>query len=295
MFVIAGITGNTGAAAADALLASGHKVRALVRDRSRAGAWAARGVELIQGDAADKGSLERAFAGADGAYMLVPPPPMHPDPISTYEAVARATREAAEASGLPKLVFLSSEAAHLPAGTGPIRGLHLAEAILAGAAPRLTFLRACFFQENWRAVLGVAAERGVMPTMLAEPGAKRPMVAAADIGRAVADLLASPGAPALVELAGPEDYSANDAAEAMGSALARPVAPVQPPREAWVGVLTDAGLGAPYAELIAEMYDGINSRHVRFSGDGEQRRGRLALGQTVAGWVQAGVGSAVGS
>jgi uncharacterized protein YbjT (DUF2867 family) len=292
MFLITGITGNTGSSAAEALLASGRKVRALVRDRSRAGAWAGRGVELVGGDATDRASLTRAMQGAEGAYLLVPPHPLHPDPISFYEAVAEAAREAAVAAGLAKLVFLSSEAAHLPSGTGPIRGLHRAEAILSGAVPSLTFLRACFFQENWRAVIGLAAEQGIIPTMLANPDAKRPMVATADIGRTAAHLLTSSDAPPVVELGGPELYSANDAAAAMSAALGRAVTPVQPPREAWTGILTQAGLGPRYAELLAEMYEGINSGHVHFSGRGIQQRGHATLSETVQGWVKAGVARA---
>ncbi len=287
MFVVAGITGQTGAAAAAALLEGGHAVRALVRQPAKAASWAARGVEVVEGDAADAESLARAFAGARGAYMLAPPVPQHPDPIAAYAAIAEATREAARRTGLERLVFLSSEGAHLPSGTGPIAGLHRAEAILAGAAPHLTYLRATYFQENWQAVFGLAAAQGVMPTMLSPVDRKRAMVATADIGRAAAALLAQEAPPAIVELAGPEDYSAQDAAAAMSAALGRPVAPVQPPREAWAGILTDAGLGQAYAELLAEMYDGINSGHVRFSGQGEARRGTQSLRQTMEGWTKA--------
>jgi len=287
MFVIAGITGQTGGAAATALLEAGHRVRAIVRDRSRAAAWAARGVELVAGDAADAASLAATFSGVAGAYMLAPPQPTHPDPLASYAAVARATREAARRAGLGRLVFLSSEGAHLPAGTGAIRGLHAAEDILKGAAPRLTFLRATYFQENWLPAFGLAAAQGVMPTMLDPLDAKRGMVATADIGRRAAALLTEPEPPAIVELTGPEDYSSNDVAAAMSDVLGRPVAPVQPPREAWVGILTQAGLGQAYAELIAEMYDGINSGHVRFEGVPDQRRGATGLRRTISGWARA--------
>uniref|UniRef100_UPI001F19403C NmrA family protein n=1 Tax=Falsiroseomonas oryziterrae TaxID=2911368 RepID=UPI001F19403C len=208
----------------------------------------------------------------------------HPDPVAYYAEVATAAREAARAAGLGRLVLLSSEGAHLAAGTGPILGLHRAEAVLADAAPHVTRLRPSYFQENWRSVFGIAAAQGILPTMLAALDARRPMVATADIGRVAAELLADPSAPALVELAGPAEYSARDAAAAMAKALGRDVVPVQPPRAAWEGILREAGLGDAYARLIAEMYDGINSGHIRFSGAGEQRRGRVTLEETVAAW-----------
>ena len=283
MFVVAGITGNTGAAAARALLEAGQPVRAIVRDPGRVRGWD--DVDLVQADTDDANSLARAFAGARGAYMLVPPKLQHPEPVASYETVARAVREAAQAAGLERLVFLSSESAHLPGGNGPIAGLHRAEAILAGVVPHLTFLRASFFHENWQAVFPLAREQGIMPTMLADLERARPMVATEDIGRTAAALLLSPAPPAVVELGGPRDYSARDAAAAMGAVLGREVAPVQPPREAWVSILEGAGLGAAYARLVAEMYDGINSGHVTFEGVADQRRGARTLQETFAGWT----------
>lgn len=284
MFVILGITGQTGAAAADALLAAGAPVRALVRDADKAKAWAARGVEIVTGDAGKAADLTRAFTGAKGAYVLAPPLPAHPDPVASYVAIAEAVREAVQRSGLPHLVFLSSEGAHLPSGTGPILGLHRAENILRGAAPRVTFLRASYFQENWRNVHALAVAEGILPTMLVPADRKRDMVATVDIGREAARLLLDPNPPAIVELGGPDLVSAEDAAAAMARVLGKPVQVVSPPREAWVSILTGAGLGPAYAGLLAEMYDGINSGHVRFSGDGEARRGAATLDETFATW-----------
>jgi uncharacterized protein YbjT (DUF2867 family) len=287
MFVVTGITGQTGSAAALALLRAGQRVRAIVRDKARAALWTARGVELVEADAADTNSLAGAFQGAEGAYMLVPPDLTHPEPLAHYEAVARAIGEAASRVRLPRLVFLSSEGAHLASGTGPIVGAHRAEGILAGVAPRTTFLRPSFFQENWRAVFDLAGREGIMPTMLSDLDATRPMVATADIGRVAAELLMAERPPSLVELGGPVPSSARDAAAAMSAALGRGVVPVQPPREAWVGILTGAGLREPYAHLIVEMYEGINTGHVRFSGEGRQERGRIALAETIGGWTRA--------
>lgn len=284
MYVITGISGNTGSAAATALLAGGHRVRALVRDVSRATAWRDRGVELVEGDVTNADSLARAYDGADGAYALAPAEPHDSDPLDFYRVVADAVRRGAASAGLERLVFLSSEGAHLTQGTGPILGAHYAEAILAGAVPRTTFLRPSFFQENWRPVFGLAREQGIMPSMMQPLDLARAQVATADIGEEVATLLTEPEPPAIVELAGPVAYSADDAATAMAHALGREVKAVPVPREAWEETLTGAGLGQSYASLLCEMYDGINAGHVRFSSEGETRRGRRTLDETVQGW-----------
>jgi uncharacterized protein YbjT (DUF2867 family) len=282
MYVIAGITGNTGAAAAAALLARGKPVRAIVRDERRAAAWAARGVELRHADLTDAESLAQTFEGAAGAYLFAPPLSEDGEHAALYVAIARAVRTAALRARLPRLVFLSSEGAHIPAGTGVIRSLHLAERELAGAAPRLTFLRATYFQDNWRSVLPVAAAEGILPTMLGE--GKRAMVAAADIGRTAASLLLEESPPAVVNLAGPEDYAPHDVAAAIGAALGREVATVRPPRESWEAALEAAGLRPGDAALMAEMYDAIDAGLVRFEPRGETRRGKVTIAETVASW-----------
>ena len=286
MYVISGISGNTGSAAAHALLEAGHEVRGIVRDPARAAALREPGVTLVRGDMGDAESLVAAFSGAEGAYVLVPPNPAHADPLTYYQQVATAVREAATATGLARLVFLSSEGAHLAAGTGPILGAHLAEEILADAAPVTTFLRPSFFQENWRPVFALAASQGIMPSMLLPLDATRTQVATVDIGRTAAALLTETVPPEIVELAGPEECSADDAAALMADVLGRDVSAVAVPRDAWETTLTGAGLGQPYAALICEMYDAINGGVIGFSGEGDSRRGSTTLAETIRSWTR---------
>ena len=69
MFVIAGITGHVGGAAARHLLAESKQVRTLLRTPEKAKAFADQGVEVQQGDLNDAGALARALAGVDGAFL----------------------------------------------------------------------------------------------------------------------------------------------------------------------------------------------------------------------------------
>jgi hypothetical protein len=43
-------------------------------------------------------------------------------------------------------------------------------------------------------------------------------------------------------------------------------------------------MGQAYAELLTEMYDGLNSGHIRFQSVPDQRRGITDLAETVASW-----------
>lgn len=284
MYFVAGLTGNTGAAAAETLLAGGHKVRALVRDARKAQGFANRGVELVEGHLDDAGALATALRGVRAAYLMVPPNVGADDPVGEYAASAAAYRKAARAAGLKRLVVLSSEAAQHNSGNGPIRGSHIVETVLAGAVDSVTFLRASFFQENWQSVFGLAQTQGVMPTFFADLDKKRSMIATKDIGRVAAEMLLEEKGPDVAELGSRELYSARDAADAMAKVLGRPVTPVQPPRDQWTGILQGAGLSPAMAHLIAEMNDGINSGRVSFAGEGRQVKGRIALADTIASW-----------
>lgn len=73
MFAIMGVTGQVGGAVANKLLADGAKLRAIVRDPSKAVVWAECGCELALADINDAISLSRAIEGTDGAFVMLPP------------------------------------------------------------------------------------------------------------------------------------------------------------------------------------------------------------------------------
>src|SRR5579872_3482166 len=74
MYVIAGVSGNTGSVAANTLLSEGYAVRVLVRDPAKGDPWKAKGAEVAVADLyGDEGALARAFSGAKGVYVLLPP------------------------------------------------------------------------------------------------------------------------------------------------------------------------------------------------------------------------------
>ena len=73
MFVIAGVTGNTGAVVAEKLLAQKKAVRVLVRDEAKGAPWKAKGAEIAVAALDDAKALTEALKGAEGAYFLSPP------------------------------------------------------------------------------------------------------------------------------------------------------------------------------------------------------------------------------
>jgi uncharacterized protein YbjT (DUF2867 family) len=103
MIVLMGAGGNTGRVAAEALLARGEKVRVIGRDAGKLAALKARGAEVAVGDAADAAFLERAFAGADAAYTLIPPAIGLPDFPAYQDRIGEATTAALRKAGVRRV------------------------------------------------------------------------------------------------------------------------------------------------------------------------------------------------
>ena len=265
MFVVAGVSGRTGRIAASTLLARGEPVRVLVRDAAKGQEWKDRGAEVAVAELDDVPALTRALRGAEGAYVLLPPQPTSTDSRDDNAKRTEGLVAAIEESGVAHVVFLSSVAAHLPSGTGPIISPHDAEIALRQVKADVTFIRAAYFMENLAMSLH-ALEQGAFPTFL---DADHPiaMVATADIGKLAADaLLAGGRGKSVIELAGPRDYTPRDVAKALSEIVGKPVTVQVGPIDAMPQALAGAGLNAHWAALYQEMTHGLNTGHVTWEG-----------------------------
>lgn len=283
MYAITGVSGHTGAVAAIALLAQGKDVRVTVRDAAKGAEWKAKGAEVAIADVDDEASLARAFAGTEGAFVLLPPLLASPTPLEDHARRAENITAAALAAKVPHLVLLSSVGAHLPSGTGPIASMGYAERAFAAAQIPFTAVRAAYFQENWGTSLGALA-RNILPTFM--PKAQRfPQVATADIGRAVAAaLVEGPHGPrTIIELSGPREYAAEDAAAAVSSVLGKTIVAVDVSLDALVPTFTSMGVSAPVAELFLEMYTSLANGHIVAERGHRSVRGSVELAETIEG------------
>jgi uncharacterized protein YbjT (DUF2867 family) len=283
MYAITGVTGHTGSVVAKTLLASGKKVRVVVRDAKKGEEWKAQGAEVAVADLLDSVALTRAFAGTEGAYVLLPPNPTAKDPLAEMATLTASIASAVHASGIPHVVLLSSIGAQHADGTGPIRALHHAELALEETGAGFTAVRAAYFQDNWGASLGTLESGTVysfVPTALAFP-----QVATPDIGRAAAAALVE-GAPRgearVIELSGPRDVSGDDVARALTSITGKPVSVAAAPLDAVVPTFTGFGMSMGVAELYREMYEGVLNGRVAFEGGSTRAlRGKVGIEETL--------------
>ena len=284
MYVVAGATGQTGRAVADALLEGGHGVTVVARDEGKASGWKAKGARIAVADLGDEAALARALSGAAGAYLLIPPDYAASDYLADRRRLARSIGRAVSSSGVPHVVLLSSTGAQHAEGTGMILAPRAGEESIVPAARSVTVLRAAYFLENWAPVLGPARNDGVLPSFLTIDR-KLPMVATKDIGRVAAEALLHPGnGKRVIELAGPEDESPDDLARILSSVLGRDVRAEQAPLAAVVPAFLGFGMAEGPARLSEEMFAAINEGRAGFEGKGaELRRGSTGAAEVFRG------------
>lgn len=261
-YAVLGVTGNTGKVVAQTLLDQGHAVRVVVRDRSKAVAFEARGAETAVAELLDVRALTQAFRGVGGVYALIPPS-FAPEFTAHQHAAADALREAAREAELPHLVLLSSVGAQHPSGNGPIAGLHYAEQHLSNLqTTRFSFLRAAYFMENFSTSLGML-DSGILPAFF-PANFELDMVATRDIGTAAA-LLLQQGTPRnqIVDITGQRRSFAH-AAEILSRILGKTITVSEAPLDAVVPTFKSLGMPDELAGLYREMFEGVLSRHIAF-------------------------------
>lgn len=279
MFVVLGVTGQTGKVVAETLLDRKQPVRVVVRSAEQGAVWRTKGAEVAVASLDDVPAMTRAVQGAAGLYLLVPPNYGASAWIEEQRKRVDQAVEALKAGGVAHVVFLSSVGAQIPEGTGPIRAVRYGEQQLRVVARHLTVLRPCYFMENWAAGLGMAREQGVLPTFI-PPQAKAPMISTGDIGRVAAERLMAGGSEqVIVELAGPEEYSPEQVAMEFGRILERQVAAQAAPLSAVVPTMTAFGFSDEAAGLFEEMYASFSKGTIGYEFPSTVVRGTISLAE----------------
>ncbi|MDF6045827.1 NmrA/HSCARG family protein [Streptomyces sp. JH14] len=203
--LVIGATGRQGGATARALLASGIKVRALVRDPAtdRAKAVETLGAELVTGDLDNRDSLTRAAAGARAVFSVQMP---DVNGRSFEGELEQATNliEGARAAGVPQFVHTSVSGAgqHTSWVKDDWAWMEPYYATKAGIQDRVreagfahwTLIKPGFFMENFLPDAEIMFPRGVEGGLvsLLKPATRLSLVAVEDIGKAVAAAVAAP-------------------------------------------------------------------------------------------------------
>jgi uncharacterized protein YbjT (DUF2867 family) len=284
MFAVTGITGKVGAAVARSLLSADQPVRAVIRARSNASAWAQLGCDIAVADLSDPQALAAAFEGTEGVFVLLPPI-FDPAPdFAEATGFINTLCTALTRAKCPRVVALSTIGADAPQ-PNLLKALGQMEAAFANLPMPVTFLRAAWFMEN--AAWDVAsAKNGIIPTYLQPLDRAVPMVSTDDIGRVAAALLQERWeGKRVVELEGPQRVSPNALAAAFGKVLGAPVRAEVVPRDQWEPIFRAQGMKNPTPRM--QMLDGFNAGWIDFADRGAHaRKGSIGIDQAIATLIQ---------
>jgi uncharacterized protein YbjT (DUF2867 family) len=288
MYVVIGATGHTGNIVAERLLAKGEKVRVVGRDGRKLEALKQRGAEEFVGDVTDANAMTRAFAGADAAYLMVPPNMSSPNVRAYQERANDALAGAVEKNRVRHAVMLSSIGADKAEKTGPVLGLHTLEQRLeAIGGLNVVFVRAAYFMENLLPQVGVIQALGSLGGPLRADLAL-PMIATSDIGAAAAEILARREFQGKQrrELLGARDITYTQAAKVVGAGIGRPELGYQQlPAAQLRPALTQMGMSPNMADLLLEMSEALNSGYMRALEPRSAQNTTLTMIETFVGEV----------
>jgi uncharacterized protein YbjT (DUF2867 family) len=266
MYVITGATGNTGRRIAEALLASGNKVRAVSRSAASLQPLVELGAEPFVGSLDDAEATKRAFEGARAAYAMIPPNYTAESFRAYQNQVADSMARAIDSSGVAYVVSLSSLGADHADGVGPICGLHdLEQRLNAVENAHVLHLRPAFFMENFLFQIEIIQKTGAAGSPLQE-NVRMPMIALRDISAVAAERLKKLdfSGKSCQELLGQRDLALPEAISILGRAIGREnLAYVRFEYEDFGRGMRNAGFSADAAVSMIELYRALNDGLVK--------------------------------
>jgi len=258
MTVVTTPTGNVGSRTAQALLESGQDVRVVARDPSRLSEAVREGAEVVVGGHGDAGVLERAFAGADDVFWLVPPLFTTPDVVGYYTDFARAAAGAITACGVRRVVAVTSLgrrwAQEREVDAGNLSAAFAMDEVLEATGVAYRGLSMPFFMDNLLSQVPAITGAGIisLPNTADRPLAT---VATADIATAATALLLDRtwSGQEAVPVVGPDDLSPAAMTQVVAEVLHRPLTFAPSALEDYEATMTGYGASQGFAHALVEM------------------------------------------
>lgn len=257
MIVVTTPTGQIGSKVVDSLLADRRAVRVIARQPDRLPAEIRGRVEVVSGSSDDEAVLNRALAGAECLFHVVPPLFGAPNVTEYYLQFARPACAAMKRNGVSRVVTVSAVGRRGDArNAGLVSSCFEKDLAFERAGLDVRALWCPGFMENMLRCVHTLRAQGVFVGM-SRPDLKVPYVATRDIAASATRLLLDSswsGAGGLGVL-GPEDVSLDDIAAITGEVLGRAVRYERVSAEAYRADLLKHGASRDFAQRLIEMHE----------------------------------------
>ncbi|KAA8885409.1 NAD(P)H-binding protein [Nocardia colli] len=289
MIVITAPTSNIGSHLLNLLLDENssrtEELRVIVRDPAKLSAPVRARVDVVTGSHGDAEVVDRAFAGADAVFWLLPPNPQAPSLDVAFSDFTRPAAKAFTANGIGHVVGVSALGRGTPgaARAGLVTASLAADDLIAGTGVAYRALANPSFMDNLLRQVVSIRDNGVF-TDIVDADHKAPTAATRDIAAAAAGLLLDRSWTGFdeVPVLGPEDLSSNDLARIMSEVLGRPVRYERQSADDFRATMTGYGSSeafvAGYVDMMRAKDDGLDA--------GVQRTPETASPTTFREWCE---------
>ncbi|WP_024281295.1 SDR family oxidoreductase [Xanthobacter sp. 126] len=249
--------GNVGQPLVEALLAKGEQVKAA----SRAGK-AVGGAQGVAIDMDDPSTFADAFTGVDRLFLLAP--------TGSLDITGRLL-PVIEAASARKVKVVLMTALGVDADDAiPYRQVELA---LERSGTPFVIVRPNWFADNFHTFWKAGIDHGVIAVPAAD--GKTSFIDARDIAESAAAALTTDRFDGKAfNLTGPEALTYGEAAAILSRVTGKPIAYTAVSDDAFVGILTGAGVPEPYARFLATLFHPVREGWTaRVTGDVETLTG----------------------
>jgi uncharacterized protein YbjT (DUF2867 family) len=256
MIVVTTPTGSIGRQILENILDGGQPIRVITRNPSRLPPSVIERVEVIEGSHGNIDVVNKAFAGADTVFWLVPPDPRAHSLEAAFVDFTRPAADAIRSHGIKRVVAVSALGRGTPMArnAGYVTASFDMEDLIAGTGVAFRALTMPSFMDNTLRQAESIRTRGIFFSPISGDR-KLPACATRDIAAAGARLLLDSAwsGRGHVAVLGPEDLSFNDMAEIMTDVLGKPVRFQQITLDAYKATLTQRGMSDAMAQGMVDM------------------------------------------
>jgi uncharacterized protein YbjT (DUF2867 family) len=262
MIIITTPTGSIGRQVLANVLRSNEPIRVIARDPSRLPPDLRERIAIVQGSHSDPTIVNKAFAGADTVFWVVPPDPRARTVDAAYVDFTRPACAAFKTQRIKRVVGISALGRGTPAAAhaGLVTASLKMDDLIAGTGVPYRAVTNPSFMDNLLRQVESIKTQGIFSLPISGD-LKQPSASTRDIAATAATLLLDQSWSGVgsVPVLGPEDLSYNDMATIMSEVLDRPVRFREIPGEAFKAMLLQRGMSEAMAQATLDMWVAYNS------------------------------------